>query len=200
MGRGNQLTLSKTSLFVLGIIADSPINPYAISKLVNHKRRNFRKPIHTQTIYSIVNALHKKKLISGRKTKSGRMPDRIIYSITTKGRELLRGNIVSYLGQPEETLSELLLSILVINQLDRETVLMALKGYQNTMNKEIASRNKLNAEEMEHRITYINRISLEHTFNILNINLDTVNKLIKEIEMDTQWEPSPIPYWRNEIS
>jgi DNA-binding PadR family transcriptional regulator len=200
MGRGNQLTLSKTSLFVLGIIADSPINPYAISKLVNHKRRNFRKPIHTQTIYSIVNALHKKKLISGRKTKSGRMPDRIIYSITTKGRELLRGNIVSYLGQPEETLSELLLSILVINQLDRETVLMALKGYQNKMNKEIASRNKLNAEEMEHRITYINRISLEHTFNILNINLDTVNKLIKEIEMDTQWEPSPIPYWRNEIS
>ncbi len=68
------------------------------------------------------------------------------------------------------------------------------------MNKEISSRKKLNAKEMEHRMTYINRISLKHTLNILNVNLDTVNKLIKEIEMDTQWEPSPIPYWRNEIS
>jgi len=192
--------LTKTALFILGIIADNPINPYAISKLINHKRRNFRAPTHTQTVYSIVNSLHKKKLISGKRMKNGRMPDRIIYSITQKGQELLRKNLLSYLSQPEDPLSELSVSIFVMGHLDKEAVLMALKEYQRKIKKEITSRRKLNSEEAEHGVSYSSLIAIEHTLNILKVNLNTVNKLINKIETDTQWDRSPIPFWRNEIS
>ena len=35
--------LSKTDLLILGIIAEKPINPYAIIKVINYKRNSIRR-------------------------------------------------------------------------------------------------------------------------------------------------------------
>jgi DNA-binding PadR family transcriptional regulator len=139
----NHEILSKTAIHVLSIIWNGPINPYAIAKLINYKRKIIRRPIHIQTIYSIVKALHRKRLIVVKRSKNGRMPDRNVYSITDKGKELLRYNLISLLSKPAEPLSEFSLGLFAVGNLDKELVLTALKKYRNEINQDIDIRNLL---------------------------------------------------------
>ena len=71
--------LTKTALLILGIIADEPINPYAISKLISFKRKNLRGTIPDSTVYGIISMLHKKKLITGKRVRNRNTPDRTVY-------------------------------------------------------------------------------------------------------------------------
>jgi len=193
----SKTTLSRTALLILGIIGQSPINPYAIIHLLNQKRRNLKRKVHVQTVYGIVNTLAKKKLIIGEKMTNGKMPNKTVYSITGKGKELIQKNVLSYISTPESNLTELALSMMLVGYLDKEIVLKALKEYSSKAEEEIALRKKLGSSEISEEV-YIGKIAVEHTLKILEVNLNTVNKLIKRIEKDTQWDSLHIPWWRDD--
>jgi DNA-binding PadR family transcriptional regulator len=160
--------------------------------------KNSRRNIHAQTVYSIVNTLRKQKLITGKKIKKGNMPNKTVYSITDKGKELIRNNLLSYLSTPEDNLSELALSMMLIGYLDKETVLKELIEYHSKAGKEITVRKNLGAFDISEE-AYIRKIAIEHTLQILKVNFKTVERLIKRIEQDDQWGDFPIPWWRNQI-
>jgi DNA-binding PadR family transcriptional regulator len=189
--------LSKTALLILGIIANEPINPYAISKLVNFKRTNIKIP--TQTVYGIVNMLKKRGLISGKWVKNGNMPDKTIYSITPKGEELIKRNLVYWLANPHETLTELLLSIILIGYLDKETALRTLKEHQVKTEEAIAVGKALRKSRKQADDSHIRKISIEYILNTLQVNHKTVDTLMKTLETDFRWADSPVPWWRDEF-
>ena len=193
----SEATLSRTALLILGIIGQSPINPYAIVRLINQKRRNLRRKVHVQTVYGIVNALAKKKLIIGEKMTNGKMPNKTVYSITDKGKELIQKNVLSYISTPESNLTELALSMMLVGYLDKEIVIKALKEYSSKAEKEIARRKKLGSAGISEK-AYVGKIAIEHTLNILEVNFNTVNQLIKSIEKDAQWDNLSVPWWRDE--
>lgn len=195
----SRTVLSRTTLLVLGIIGEAPINPYAIVRLMNQKRRSLRRNVHAQTVYGIVNTLSTKKLIIGKKIRNGNMPSKTIYSITNKGKELIRNNLLSYLSTPENNLSELALSMMLAGYLDKETVLKALDEYRSKAGEEITIRKNLGSFDISEE-AYIRKIAIEHTLNILEVNFKTVSQLIKIIEKDAQWGNFSVPWWRNEIS
>ena len=182
---------------ILGIIGEEPINPYAIVRLINKKRRNVRRNIHAQTVYGIINTLNAKKLITGKKIPNGNMPNKTVYSITKKGKELIRKNVMSYLSAPENSLSELALSMMLVGYLDKETVLQALNEYRSKAEEELIIRKKLGSFDIPEE-AYIREIAVEHTLNILEVNVNTINKLIKKVKKDRQWNNFTVPWWRNE--
>ncbi len=189
--------LSKTDLLILGIIAEKPINPYAIIKLINYKRNSIRRYVPAQTVYGVINILHRKKLITGKKIKNGNMPDRTVYSITKKGEEMIRKNLISYLNTPEDNLSELVLSLLLLGFTDRDTVLKALREYEGKIKKEIDTSYKLSAKIVIPEELYTRKIVAKHTLSILRVNLETVQELIKKVENDSHWR-FQVPFWRDE--
>ncbi|MBN1190275.1 MAG: PadR family transcriptional regulator [Dehalococcoidales bacterium] len=190
--------LSKTDLLILGIIAEKPINPYAIIKLINYKSNSIRRYIHPQTVYGVVNSLHRKKLISGKRMKNGNMPERTEYSITKKGEEMIRKSLISYLNTPEDNLSELVLSILLLGFVDKETVIEALKEYRQKIRNEIDISRKLSTRSKIPDEFYTRKIVARHTLDILLVNLKTVNELIDRVEADNRWQDFQVPWWRNE--
>lgn len=194
------ITLSKTALLILGVIADEPINPYAISKLISFKRKNLRGKIPDSTVYGIINMLNKKKLIKGKRIKNNNNPDRTIYSITAKGQELLKKNLMSYLSTPEDTLSELPLSLFLIGILDKAEVLKALKDYQTHQNKEVVLMEEMVESEKERGVPSSGLLAIEHILQVLKLNLDTVNKAIQQIESHADWSHPQIPFWRAEFN
>jgi DNA-binding PadR family transcriptional regulator len=194
------MILSKTALLILGVIADEPINPYAIGKLISFKRKNLRGKIPDSTVYGIINTLHEKKLITGKKVKNNNTPDKTVYSITAKGRDLLKKNLISYLSTPEDTLSELPLSLFLMGILDKAQVLKALKEYQSRQNKEVVLMEKMVEDEKENGIPYSGILAIENILHVLKINLNTVNKVIKQIEADTDWSHPQVPFWRAEFN
>jgi len=189
--------LSKTALLILGIIANEPINPYAISKLVNFKRTNIKIP--TQTVYGIVNMLKKRGLISGKWVKNDNMPDKTIYSITPKGEKLIKRNLVYWLTNPHEILTELLLSIILIGYLDKETALKTLKEHQVKTEEAIAVGKALWKSKKQADESHIRKISIEYILNTLQVNHKIVDTLMKTIETELQWADSLVPWWRDEF-
>jgi DNA-binding PadR family transcriptional regulator len=194
----SKTALSRTTLLILGIIGEKPINPYAIVRLINQRRRSIRRKVHAQTVYGIVNTLSTKKLIIGKKIKNGNMPNKTIYSITDKGKDLISKNLLSYLSTPENNLSELALSMMLVGYLDKDTVLKALNEYRSKAEEEIAVRKNLGSFDISEE-AYIRQIAVEHTLNILEVNFNTVDQLIKRIEKDAQWGNFSVPWWRNEV-
>jgi DNA-binding PadR family transcriptional regulator len=194
------MILSKTALLTLGVIADEPINPYAIARLINFKRKNLRGKIPDSTVYGIISMLHKKKLIAGKKVKNHNTPDKTVYAITAKGRELLKKNLISYLSTPEDTLAELPLSLFLMGILDKAQVLKALKEYQSLQNKEVALMEKMVAAERENGVPYSGILAIENIWHVLKINLSTIEQVIRQIEADTDWSQPRIPFWRAEFN
>lgn len=192
--------LSKMMLFILSIIADDPINPYAIIKILNHKRRSFQTPVHEQTVYSIINILKKKKLISGKRTRYGRRPDRTIYSITKKGETQLRRNLTSFIKDPEDQLTELGLFLVTLRALDKESALISLKEYQRKISIEIDVGTKRLLEEKKAGLPYFDTIIIEHIINTSKVNLNTVEAIVNYIENNDHCKLPAVPFWRSEIS
>ena len=197
--------LSKDALYMLGIIADGPINPYTICNLVNHKRQHFKSPLPLQTVYSVVKALHKKKLITCKVIRDSRMPARTNYSITDKGKEELKKGMFSFLSEPEDPFSELQVALTIMGyllsagDLDKDTALLTLKSYRENTRKAIATGKRLLSEESGRLVPDYVLMGIQNSHRRLRNDLTEVDQFIDKLEQSSQWHYSPVPFWRSEI-
>jgi DNA-binding PadR family transcriptional regulator len=197
--------LSKDALYMLGIIADGPINPYTICKLVNHKRQHFKSPLPLQTVYTVVKALHKKKLITCKVIRDSRMPTKTSYSITDKGKEALKKGMLSFLSEPEDPFSELQVALTIMGyllsagDLDKDTALRTLKSYRENTRKAIATGKRLLSEESGHLVADYVLMGIQNSHRRLRNDLAEVDQFIDKLEQSSQWHHSPVPFWRSEI-
>lgn len=192
--------LSNMMLFILSIIADEPINPYAIIKVINHKRESIKYLVHAQTVYSIINILKKRKLISGKKIKCGRRPDKTIYAITKKGEAQLRKCLTDFTRNPEDQLTEVGLFLMTLRHLDNEAALALLKEYQKKIAREVDAATKRFDEEKKAGLPDVSVIAIEHIVKSSKVNLHTVEAMIDYIENNPDCKSTPVPFWRNEVS
>jgi DNA-binding PadR family transcriptional regulator len=190
--------LTKTALFILGIIANEPTNPYTMSKLVNFNRRTLRKKIPAQTVFSIIKILSKKGLISGEKVKKGNMPDMTVYSISAKGQKILKQNLMACITSPEDPMTNLVLSLMLICYLDKDEALQALHEYRDKIRVDIATRKHILSMAIKEDTIFTRIISAHHIFNIQRANLETVEELIEDLEANPQCKNFPVPWWREE--
>ncbi len=197
--------LSKDALYILGIIADSPINPYTICKLINYKRKSFKSPIPLQTVYSTVKALHAKKLITFKVIKNAKIPYKTNYSITSKGKEALKKGMLSFLNEPEDPFSQVHVALTVMafllytGDLDKEAALSTLKRYREKIKREITTGRKLLATESDSTVADHILMGIRNSHKRLTNDLATVNQFIEKLDNTSQWDYSPIPFWRDEL-
>ena len=189
--------ISKSALLILGIIAYEPINPYAVSKLVNFRRTSIRIP--TQTVYGIINMFKKRGFVSGKLVKNGNLPDKTIYAITPRGRQYIKKNLTYNLTDPHEVLTRLLLSIMLIGYLDKETALKILKEHQVKTEEAIAVGKGLKNSKKGTDETHIRDISLAYVLKTLQVNHKIVDTLMEKVAAERRWADSPIPWWRDEF-
>ncbi len=78
--------LSKPAIMLMGLINEKPINAYEIIKQLKIMNVRWWYNIADSTVYATIKALEKKEFINGISEKVGNMPDRIIYSLTDKGK------------------------------------------------------------------------------------------------------------------
>lgn len=97
---------------ILGLLAHKPSTGYDIRKTIEQELSHFWNESYGQ-IYPILNALAEEKLATRRRRKQSGKPDRQVYSITSRGRRVLR----EWLEEPaalqterNETLLKLLFS------------------------------------------------------------------------------------------
>lgn len=93
--------LSKASTLILGIIAETPINPYEITKLMDYISLKNWLSLAPSSIYATIKTLQDKGYITGKNIKEGNMPEKTVYTITESGAQQLNIAIEDFLGNLE---------------------------------------------------------------------------------------------------
>lgn len=79
--------MAAIDLIVLGMLKKEPMGAYDIQKLVEYRNISKWVKISTPSIYKKVIQLEEKGFIKGDIVKDGKMPEKVIYSLTDAGKE-----------------------------------------------------------------------------------------------------------------
>ena len=79
--------MATIDLIVLGILKKEPMSAYDIQKLVEYRNISKWVKISTPSIYKKTIQLEQKGLIKGSIVKEGKMPEKVIYSLTEAGEK-----------------------------------------------------------------------------------------------------------------
>lgn len=143
--------LSKPATMLLGIISNEPINPYGIIKKLEFMHTKFWFYIGNSTVYITLKNLERSSYIVGTKEKSGNMPDKTVYTITSLGLEKLKDTIrqiCSRLDYDTTLFSIAVTFINIIETSEREAMLTErlnyLQDYYDGISKEIVKLSERN--------------------------------------------------------
>ena len=185
--------LSKIALLILSFIAEKPLNPYEIKKVLERLSIDKWFPMGSSSIYATIKALVKKDYISGKKIKEGNMPEKTIYAITPQGQEALQQTLIAYLSEREQILSEFDLAMMLICHLEKETAVEALEQHRGRVEQEIAVREQVYTRAKDNgTIPYTGLIEIKHSIYKREAELRTINDLVEEVKKDTEWNRLPV--------
>lgn len=77
--------MATIDLIVLGMLKQEPLSAYDIQKLVEYRNISKWVKISTPSIYKKVIQLEEKGYIKGNAVKEGKMPEKVVYSLTDRG-------------------------------------------------------------------------------------------------------------------
>lgn len=82
--------LSKSAALLMGILYESPLNAYEITKKLQFMEMKQWYSIADSTVYATIKSLEKRGLLSGAVERNGSMPEKTIFHLTESGeKELL---------------------------------------------------------------------------------------------------------------
>lgn len=89
--------MNRYDLVLLGFILERESSGYDIMTEIRKRELDRWAKISTSTIYNRLIRLEKNQCITGRTEKDGNRPERVMYTITDKGRELLKKEVLRHL-------------------------------------------------------------------------------------------------------
>lgn len=92
--------MATIDLIVLGMLKREALSAYDIQKLVEYRNISKWVKISTPSIYKKVIQLEEKGLVSGVTVKEGKMPEKVVYSLTPAGEERFERLMLEISGKP----------------------------------------------------------------------------------------------------
>ena len=92
--------MATIDLIVLGMVKQQPLSAYDIQKLVEYRNISKWVKISTPSIYKKVIQLEEKGYLKGTATKEGKMPEKVVYSLTETGEAAFQTLMVQIAAQP----------------------------------------------------------------------------------------------------
>ena len=177
--------LSKLATLILGILAERERNPYDITKMLSELNTKKWLPLADSTVYATINNLKKKELIIGRTEKSGNLPEKTIYSITSAGEYELHSSVTSFLEEDAATASGFDIGILLMHNLSKQEILLKLKKKLERLENNAYNIKKqiLNFELDLAKVAFTSLAMLKHRNHLIEAEMKTLKELIKELNV-----------------
>jgi PadR family transcriptional regulator PadR len=137
--RGHMTHLEIT---ILGIIQEKPSHAYNIEKVIVDRGIRDRLNIGFSTIYSSLKKMEKRGLLESQFKAQENLPGRRIYSITYKGTQQLKEEIIKSLSQPQREPSLFETGISFGQLLGKHELKEALSLYDTELSRMIQAKVK----------------------------------------------------------
>jgi DNA-binding PadR family transcriptional regulator len=180
--------LSYSSALVLGIIAEKPINPYEIKKLLG--KISIRKwlPIAASSLYATIRTLSQAGLIDCQTAKDGNMPEKKIYAVNAKGKAKLYESLCDFLGSVELDKKKTHIAALMICHLQKADALEIIqKKIRKLENMELMVGRILTSLNGKQTIPYNGLFAIRHELALIKAELDCTRELAASADADTAW-------------
>jgi len=118
--------MTKNELVVLGLLSEEPMYGYQIYQEVERREMEHWAQVNLASIYNTLNRLQKDKLIQGKGEKPGKMPERKVYHITSKGRKRLEDLVQMALNEQKMPQDSFIVGVAFLQGLSKDKILNSL--------------------------------------------------------------------------
>lgn len=140
--------MSTIDLIVLGMLKKEPMSAYDIQKLVEYRNISKWVKISTPSIYKKTVQLEKKGFVKGSIVKEGKMPEKVIYSLTDAGQEEFEKLMLEIAAKPIRIFLDFNAVIVNLDSLSSENRKLCIDSIEENI-KELKSYLEQNIHEKE---------------------------------------------------
>ena len=178
--------MNRYDLVLLGFIQEKEASGYDIISLIRTRELDRWAKISTSTVYNRLIRLEKNGSIVGRVEKDGNRPERTIYNITDKGREVLNKEVVRHLiGFNDDPRT---LGYAFLHCTNRTDLIRTLEAHSRKLEREIDDIDKMIADEPKPTLypggPFLNCMSRDHMMVELKYARAAVDILKDPVKVD----------------
>ena len=180
--------ISKVSVLILGIIGEKPVNPYEITKMLEQMNVKSWFPVAASSIYVTIKKLKQKGYITGEIVKEGNMPEKTVYSLTQKGKEVLSQTLIEFLLDTELDLLKFNIACILLCHLGKDEALnvlkkrlSSLKWYKNGAEKHYSQMKDSNS------LPYPQLTVILHHVYLMEAEIKITEEIVTKVENDNDW-------------
>ena len=138
--------MTKNELVVLGLLGEKPMYGYQLYQEVERREMEHWAQVNLASIYNTLNHLQKDKLIQGKGERPGKMPERKVYHITSKGRKRLEDLVQMALNEQKMPQDSFVVGVAFLQGLSKEKILDSLSKKKVQLRKVIEKIEKIYQE------------------------------------------------------
>ena len=137
--------MNRYDLVLLGLILEKERSGYDIITEISNRELDRWANLSTSTVYNRLTTLEKNECIVGRAERDGNRPERMVFNITDKGREVLRKEVLKHLtGFNDDPRT---LGFAFLYGAENKELIRTLEVHERRLVQEIENLEKMIAEE-----------------------------------------------------
>jgi DNA-binding PadR family transcriptional regulator len=176
--------LSKINTLLLGLIAQKPLNPYEIQKVLNKINIRNWLPIAESSVYAGIRSLNENGCVQGEIKKDKNMPEKTVYGLTDKGSQILKTSIEQFLSNLDFDPVMFNIGIFLMGQLNKNDVIAILTNKLKNMDQAtFALKKQLDETPMP----YVVQAMVKHQIYLMFSEAKTIREILEKIEHDSNW-------------
>jgi len=130
-------TISNKEMALLGLLSEGPMHAYGIEKEIENRSMRDWTEISMSSVYKLLNKLSGEGMIDSEVRLAQNNVAQKVYSITGKGRSVLKERILKYLSEPEHYLHRIDLATSHLDQVTKDEAISCLKMYRTKLEEGI---------------------------------------------------------------
>lgn len=186
--------LTPMAIAVLELLHEGPMHPYEMRRLMRERGGHLRLKISAGALYRTVERLTEAGIVEIVETnRDGNRPERTVYALTGKGRDLFATSALDMLAVPAEEYPQYPLAVSVIADLDRDDVISALKSRLLHLENKLASRDVVSNHLTENKTHRMFVLDHEYYVHMWRAEYDWTKRLLDDIETERLTWPEKKP-------
>lgn len=179
--------ITELGVFILGLISETPMNPYEIAKFA--EQINMQNWLQTpkQSVYSAIKSLDKKGYIIGERVRAGNYPDKTVYSITEEGTTELEIALEEFLKNMQWNFSKFNLASIFLCHMEQEKVLNILAEKEVLLNEKLIQLKENYVNLTNQNIPKTGLHAVRHMEILTQSEMESVRELMSLVNEDKEW-------------
>ncbi|WP_026197409.1 PadR family transcriptional regulator [Sciscionella marina] len=177
--------LTPMAIAVLELLHERPMHPYEMRRLLRERGAELRVKISAGALYRTVERLTGDGVLEIVETsRDGNRPERTVYAVTGKGRDLFASSTLDMLAVPAEEYPQFALAIDVIADLEPEAVRAALNMRLMYLDNKLASMSVVDRYTTEGKTHRMFLLDHEYRIHMWRAEREWTRNLLDDLETE----------------